>query len=113
MKQVIIVRTDLNMRKGKVAAQVAHASTMILYNHFGSDKITKWLEDNYKKIVVGCRDEQELFKIKDLCNQNNIPNFLVQDLGLTEFSNKTYTCIGVGPDQDKIIDSICKDYKLI
>ena len=43
MKQVIVMRTDLNMRKGKMIVQGCHASEMVLYNYFGTLKIEQWI----------------------------------------------------------------------
>lgn len=134
VKQVIVVRKDLNMRKGKIAAQVAHASMKVwfdrmllsksdsgeiegyvlgTYNDLTQEMID-WKEDIYTKIVVGCETEDDLFIIKKQCEENNIPFALIKDAGLTEFNNnETYTCIAVGPDENEKIDIITKEYKLL
>jgi len=72
VKQAIIVRKDLNMRKGKLAAQVAHASMNIFLNKavttssnliVGISKDTKeWLETSYTKIVLGCNSLEDLYQ---------------------------------------------------
>jgi PTH2 family peptidyl-tRNA hydrolase len=116
-KQVIVVRTDLNMRKGKIAAQVAHACTNIIY--FAEEKeylrkIEKWMENDYPKIVVGCQSETDLYHLKYDCMKNNIMNWLVHDVGYTEFNNNvTPTCIAIGPDYNSVIDKLCRKYPLI
>lgn len=113
MKQSIVVRKDLKMRKGKLAAQCCHGSNMVLYNYFGTDKIIKWLEDDYKKIVLGCNSEQELFDLKNKCTQYNLIHFLVKDFGYTEFKEPTFTCICIGPEEDDKIDSVCGKFDLL
>jgi len=124
VKQAIIVRKDLNMRKGKLAAQVAHASMNIFLNKavttssnliVGISKDTKeWLETSYTKIVLGCNSLEDLYKIRDECIEGNIPCAIVQDLGKTEFHNiPTETCIAIGPAQEEIINAITKDFKLL
>jgi PTH2 family peptidyl-tRNA hydrolase len=124
VKQAIIVRKDLNMRKGKLAAQVAHASMNIFLNKavttssnliVGISKDTKeWLETSYTKIVLGCNSLEDLYKIRDECIEDNIPYAIVQDLGKTEFHNiPTETCIAIGPAQEEIINAITKDFKLL
>jgi len=124
VKQAIIVRKDLNMRKGKLAAQVAHASMNIFLNNavttssnliVGISKDTKeWLETSYTKIVLGCNSLEDLYKIRDMCIVDNILYAIVQDLGKTEFHNiPTETCIAIGPAQEEIINAITKDFKLL
>ena len=124
VKQAIIVRKDLNMRKGKLAAQVAHASMNIFLNKavttssnliVGISKDTKeWLETSYTKIVLGCNSLEDLYKIRDECIEDNIPYAIIQDLGKTEFHNiPTETCIAIGPAQEEIINAITKDFKLL
>jgi len=124
VKQAIIVRKDLNMRKGKLAAQVAHASMNIFLNKavttssnliVGISKDTKeWIETNYTKIVLGCNSLEDLYKIRDECVEDNIPYAIIQDLGKTEFHNiPTETCIAIGPAQEEIINAITKDFKLL
>jgi len=123
VKQAIVVRKDLNMRKGKLAAQVAHASMNIFLNKavstssnliVGISKDTKeWLETSYTN-VLGCNSLEDLYKIRDECIEDNIPYAIVQDLGKTEFHNiPTETCIAIGPAQEEVINAITKDFKLL
>ena len=46
IKQVIIVRKDLNMRKGKIAAQVAHAAMKVILDKMVVTKTSKLISDN-------------------------------------------------------------------
>jgi len=60
MKQVIILRKDLNMRKGKMVAQGAHASLQAVLLNLTSDDVDWWRNNGMKKICVSCDSEQEL-----------------------------------------------------
>lgn len=126
MKQVIVVRKDLNMRKGKLAAQVAHASmgvlTFFLREHGDgllalipkSSPMYAWLKGSFVKVVVACNSEQELFEIQAKCVQSKLLHRLITDAGLTEFHGvPTNTCIAVGPDEDEKIDQITGHLKLL
>lgn len=115
MKQAIVVRKDLKMRKGKLVAQCCHGSNMVLRNYYGTDKIERWIQEyDYTKILLGCDSEQELLNLHQSCCQNNIPCFLVKDKGYTEFGGKeTLTCIAVGPDENEKINELCGNFNLL
>ena len=110
-KQVIVMRTDLNMRKGKMAAQAGHASLMFLSRKLqaltadgilGLDtpypitlsKVEReWLNSSYAKICVGVESEEKLQAIIDIAYRNNIECNPVIDNGTPEFHGvKTLTC---------------------
>lgn len=116
-KQVIVIRKDLNMRKGKIAAQAAHASMGALLsvcdrdeNQIAfklDDRIRDWLEGPFKKICVYVESEQELLDIHQSAKDAGLINCLIKDNGLTEFNGiPTYTCVAVGPDYNEKIDQI-------
>ncbi len=134
IKQTIVVRKDLNMRKGKIGSQVGHAShlslinlmrkmyvtddngneTIILQMEYGKDSyIGKWLEgEEYKKICLGCDSENELIHLYDVALSLGIPTIMVTDNGLTEFNGvKTNTCIVLGPFLDTEIDKVTSHLK--
>lgn len=122
IKQIIVVRKDLNMRKGKMMAQAAHASQLAVFSFarvFNDSEISfyllnwegqqtafgKWMTKNFKKIVVGVNSEQELLDIYEQAKSKNIACGLVQDSGLTEFKGvKTYTAVGIGPDTSENLE---------
>jgi PTH2 family peptidyl-tRNA hydrolase len=121
MKQIIVVRKDLNMRKGKIAAQVAHASMKVLLDRkqvslIASNSITlsltpemySWLfEEAFTKICVSVNSEQELLDLQTKANELNVPNALIVDSGKTEFNGvPTVTCLAIGPHKEEVIDSI-------
>jgi len=125
-KQVIVVRKDLNMRKGKIAAQSAHASIGAILNYSGEiyeDSLTlnvenqavrEWLNGRFTKICVSVDSEQELLDIYQQALDNGVNVKLIKDSGLTEFDGvPTYTCLALGPDYPENIDPISGHLKLL
>lgn len=111
MKQAIIVRKDLKLSKGKLAAQVAHAS-LKSYLVTDEEKRDWWDANDYTKIILKCETEEDLHKLQEQAEKNNISSFLVYDLGYTEIPPNTITCLGLGPDRSEKIDNITSDLKL-
>ena len=112
MKQVIIVRTDLKMGKGKVAAQCCHGS-IGSYKKASPDKIKKWENEAYAKVVLKVKTLDELTELKKLADINKVPNYLVVDAGRTQIPTSSVTVLALGPDEDEIIDKITGDLKLL
>lgn len=112
MKQVIVMRSDLNMSRGKIAAQACHAS-LGSFKRADSNKIRKWELEGEKKVVVKVNELQELFEIHELVKKADIASYLVRDAGHTEIPSSTLTCLGIGPDEDEKIDKITQDLKLL
>ena len=112
MKQVIVVRNDLKMSKGKIAAQACHAC-LGSYKKADLNKIRTWEMDGAKKVIVKVNTLEELFQIKEIAKKNNVPNFMVKDAGRTELASGTITCLGIGPDNDEIVDKVTQDLKLL
>ena len=128
-KQVIVMRKDLNMRKGKMIAQGCHASMAVILDEldikqairkddfepiFASDVIEHWLNNSFTKVVVGANSEEELLKIYKQAKEANIACALIQDSGRTEFNGvPTYTCVGIGPDEVSKIDKITGNLNLL
>ena len=104
-KQIIVVRTDLNMSTGKTAAQVAHAS---VFSYIRANKIlrTIWLASGSKKVVLRVNSEQELRDLETKANELNLPCALITDEGLTEVEPNSCTCFGIGPASDSDIDKV-------
>jgi PTH2 family peptidyl-tRNA hydrolase len=125
IKQVIVVRKDLNMRKGKIAAQVAHASMKFLVDNNESDRNDElfvklsneesvWVNDNFKKVVVSVDSEDELENLILRGKVLDIEVHPIIDSGLTEFGGqKTLTCAAFGPASSKILDTITGHLKLM
>ena len=112
MKQVIIVRTDLKMKKGKIAAQCCHGA-IGAYKKSAKEKIRKWEDEACAKIVLKVDNLEDLLELKEIAKRNNIANCLVTDAGRTQIPESTITCLGLGPDEDEVIDKITSDLKLL
>ncbi len=115
MKQAIVVRSDLKMGKGKVAAQVAHASLSA-----AEDTQRKrpswydgWKDGGQAKIVLKVDSEGALRELLKKAKSSGLPVSLVEDRGLTQVEPGTVTCLAVGPAPDSEIDSITGKLKLL
>lgn len=115
IKQVIIVRSDIEMGKGKLAAQVAHASLMSYFEAEKADKeiVKKWLDSGEKKIVLKLEGEDALRRLYEAFRYKHIPAALVSDAGLTELPPGTITALGVGPWKSSEIDQFTRNLKLL
>lgn len=122
-KMMIILRTDKNMRKGKMVSQGGHA---IEYNIFSeavdtddgllipkSSLIYHWMKGNsHKKIGLGIDSEKELLELYETVKKAGLICSLVLDSGLTEFNGvPTYTAVAIGPDDPDKIDPYTKHLK--
>ena len=114
IKQVIIIRTDLDMGKGKIAAQVGHACVL------GAENVRKsnpeWFSEWWKgqeKIVLKVSSLKELEQIKQITIELGIPWSEVTDAGHTQIAPGTVTCISLGPAPEEKIDKVTGDLKLL
>jgi len=123
VKQIIVMRKDLKMRRGKEIAQGSHASISFLVKRLEyRDKLLEaheyhgalfskaehqWMEGSFKKVCVQVNSEQELLDIHHKALQAGLVSHLITDSGLTEFNGvATNTCCAIGPDYDNKIDVI-------
>ena len=111
-KQAIIVRNDLKLPKGKLSAQVAHASVESVLKT-DKDIVSKWRLNGQMKIVLKVDNKEELIKYFNLAKDNNISCSLITDAGKTVIAPGTMTCCGLGPDNEEKIDNIIKELKLL
>jgi len=114
-KQVIIVRTDLQMKKGKIAAQVAHASisAMEKTRNFHKNWVKKWLNEGQKKVVLKVNSEEKLLELKKITDIRKLPNALIRDRGLTQIPAGSITALGIGPCPNEMIDPITNKLQLL
>ena len=115
MKQVIVVRSDIKMGKGKTAAQVAHAS--LSSAEVAMKKRPNWF-DGWKdggqaKIVLKVESEDELRILYQKAKSSGLPASLIEDKGLTQLEPGTVTCLGVGPGPDAQIDELTGKLRLL
>ena len=116
IKQVIVVRSDLKMGKGKVAAQVAHAALEAAESarrkHPGWYE--SWKEQGQAKVVVKAEGgEPALDELQRQARSLGLPVSLIQDRGLTQLEPGTTTCLGIGPGPSGEIDKVTGKLKLL
>ena len=111
-KQVILVREDLKLPKGKLASQCSHASVDATLK---SDKkiVELWKKEGGKKIILKVKDEKELFKCKQLAEDLGLKTALITDAGRTVLEPGTITCLGIGPDEEGKIDKVSGKLKMM
>ncbi len=124
-KQIIIVRKDLDMPPGKLAAQVAHASMAPILkqceNHGLSMSLDlikyqdtkEWIFGIFRKIVLYVKSEEALLKKYHELEDAGFNVSLIQDAGYTVFGEPTYTCIGIAPEKSSKIDPYVKRLQLL
>jgi len=129
IKQVIVMRDDLNMRKGKMAAQAAHAAMAFLVDKLGirkpkskqltdmpqfSTEEAKWLTAQSTKVVVRVKSEAELMQVYQNAVAKRLNAHLILDAGRTEFGGvPTYTCCAIGPNYAHEVDSVTGNLELL
>lgn len=134
IKQWIIIRKDLKMRRGKEIAQGAHASMKVFldgslirkFDQYDSrpyepaileidlwQEAEEWLDKGFAKITLQVNSEQELLEVYNKAKNANLPCAIIQDSGKTEFHNVlTYTTCAIGPASVDKVNNIVKDLKL-
>lgn len=110
-KQVILVRKDLKMDKGKFAVQSAHASVDAVLNS-SKKVIDSWKDDGMKKVVLKVDNKMDLFKYKKKAETFGLITALIKDAARTFFKKPTITCLAIGPDKDEQIDKITSELKM-
>lgn len=121
-KQVIVIRKDLKMRRGKEIAQGSHASLGAVFlmdeklNSFSKeirDAYDEWRNGQFSKICLQVNSEEELLEIFQSALSQKLPVKLITDSGRTEFNGvPTKTCLAIGPAPSNLIDKVTGDLKL-
>ena len=111
-KQVILVRQDLKLPKGKMSVQVAHASLDVA-SKVDKEIVEKWKKQGAKKIVLKVEDEKELIKYLSIAQDEGLETTLIKDAGHTVLDPGTITCLGIGPDDESKIDKVTGKLKMV
>ncbi len=111
MKQVILVRKDLGMSKGKAAAQVAHGAVEAVLKSDKSD-VANWRQTGMKKVTLSVTSEKELYKYLQIAKEDGFVTALIKDAGRTEIASGSPTVLAIGPDNSDLIDSITGKLKM-
>ncbi len=111
-KQVILLRDDLKLPKGKACSQAAHASVSALVKSH-KDDIKKWRAEGQKKVVLKVKDKDELLQYKRDAEDSGLVCALITDAGRTVIEPGTMTSLGIGPDKEDKIDSVTGKLKMV
>lgn len=112
-KQILVIRTDLKMRRGKEIAQGAHASMKATLENLDHPAVKEWLSGPFTKVAVAVSSEDELNEIVENANTAGIITAKIIDAGKTEFNNvPTFTCAAIGPADSDDLDKITGHLKL-
>lgn len=111
-KQVILVRKDLKLSKGKLGVQSSHASVEATLKS-DPNKVSNWQKQGMKKVILKVDDEDELLRYKKLADKSKLVNYLVRDAGKTEIKSGTKTALAIGPDEVTKIDEVSGDLKMM
>jgi PTH2 family peptidyl-tRNA hydrolase len=135
-KQMIVVRRDLKMRKGKIAAQAGHACVnavlmalakenrldKVVFNEYGAtltgvsendSPLCGWFLNGEAKICVYVDSEEALLEIDRKAKEAGILCALIQDAGHTEFHGEpTFTCLAFEPQLPEKVDPITGELPL-
>jgi peptidyl-tRNA hydrolase, PTH2 family len=120
IKQVIVIRKDLKMRRGKEIAQGSHASMAFMSRHIRdpighplTDAEKSWIEGTFTKICLIVESEEDLLAVQAKAREVGIKCIVITDSGRTEFNGvPTNTCLALGPDEAEKIDAITGHLRL-
>ena len=114
IKQVIIVRNDLGMRRGKSVAQGAHAALTAYLDYSYRKTSSEWFKTGQTKICLKANSEEQLISLYEKAKEANLACSLVIDEGRTEFKGvPTPTAVAIGPDEAEEVDKITGELELL
>ncbi|XP_034746373.1 peptidyl-tRNA hydrolase 2, mitochondrial [Etheostoma cragini] len=113
-KMVLVVRNDLKMGKGKVAAQCSHAAVAAYkqVQRRNPELLKQWEYCGQPKVVVKAPDEDTLIGLLAHAKEVGLPVSLIQDAGRTQIAPGSRTVLGIGPGPAALIDQVTGDLKL-
>jgi peptidyl-tRNA hydrolase len=111
-KMVLVVRTDLMMGKGKMAAQCCHA-TLGSYKQATSKEIQLWELNGQAKICVKINNEELLIQLAQKAKKKGLNYYIVHDAGKTQIAPNSKTVLSIGPAPNDQIDAITGNLKLL
>ncbi|KAF8542272.1 peptidyl-tRNA hydrolase PTH2-domain-containing protein [Trichophaea hybrida] len=115
-KMVLVVRTDLGMTKGKIAAQCSHATLMCYKaaSRYAPDLVRRWETYGQTKVAVQVKGgEEELLMLQAQALSLGVVAKIVHDAGRTQIASGSATVLGLGPAPRSVVDQISGGLKLL
>ncbi len=112
-KLALVVRTDLGMGRGKIAAQVAHAAVAAVLTNGASTDFGAWLREGQPKVVLRAVSGEQLQDIARTAEAGGLPVEFICDAGRTQVAAGTLTCCAIGPAEVARIDAVTASLALL
>lgn len=112
-KMALVVRTDLGMGKGKIAAQVAHAAVAAALRERGTAAFAAWSRAGQPKVVLKIGSETELAQLCAQAHAAGLPVQVIHDAGRTQIVAGTMTCCAIGPAYGDDVDRVTAPLSLL
>jgi PTH2 family peptidyl-tRNA hydrolase len=114
-KMVIVTRKDLDLSKGKLAAQVGHAAVecTLKAQKYAKDALAEWLSVGQMKAVLKVQSEKEFYALKQAAERAGLCTALITDAGHTEIPAGTVTVLAIGPGPESAIDKVTGHLSLL
>ena len=113
VKLVVVVRTDLGMGRGKIAAQVAHAAVAATLASLGTTDFAAWLAEGQPKVVLKVGTAGQLEDVVRQARAGGLPVEVISDAGRTQVTPGTLTCCALGPAESQRIDAVTAGLALL
>jgi peptidyl-tRNA hydrolase, PTH2 family len=113
VKLVVVVRTDLGMGRGKIAAQVAHAAVAATLASLGTTDFAAWLAEGQPKVVLKVGTAGQLEDMVRQARASGLPVEVISDAGRTQVTPGTLTCCALGPAETQRIDAVTAGLALL
>ncbi|XP_067422135.1 peptidyl-tRNA hydrolase 2, mitochondrial [Emydura macquarii macquarii] len=113
-KMVLIVRNDLKMGKGKVAAQCSHAAVSAYkqVQRRNPELLKQWEYCGQPKVVLKVPDEETLVQLLVNAKELGLTVSIIQDAGRTQIAPGSRTVLGIGPGPADVVDKVSGHLKL-
>ncbi len=112
-KLTIVVRADLGMGRGKIAAQASHAAVAAALASIGTADFRAWLRDGQPKVVLRASSEDQLDSLAAQAEAAGLPVHVIHDAGRTQIAEGTPTSCAIGPAEASRIDAITGELSLL
>lgn len=112
---ILVVRNDLKMGKGKIAAQCGHAAVGAFQSAQRKmpQMLRRWENSGCAKIAVKCESEPELMALRKQALTNGLNVCLIRDAGRTQIEPNSKTVLAIGPANNEALDKITGHLKLL